>query len=182
MENLDKIKATTIICIKRFNSIAMIADSQVTRGSFIVKNNVNKIKRLKNKEILIGMAGSVTDCLTLIDHLEIKLKDFANLERACYELMKDWRNNKYMRHLEAELIICNKENIFILSGTGLIMEPEKKDIASIGSGSIFAISAAKALYENTEMNALEIAKKSMEIASSLCIYTNNNFTIEELKF
>ncbi len=179
MDEKDKTRATTVLCLKKENSVFMIADSQVSRGSFIVKHNAKKIKRI-NKNILVGIAGSPGDAFTIIDRLEKKLKDFSNLNRACYELMKEWRTDRAIRHLEAELIVADTDSIFVLSGDGVILEPEEQNIASIGSGSLFALSAATALYKNTSLSIEEIGVKSMEIASNLCIYTNNNFTIEKL--
>ena len=179
---MDDIKhrSATILCVKRGNEVVMASDGQVTLGNMVEKNTARKIRTFKKGKIVAGFAGSVADCMTLLDRLEKKIEQYDELLRACYELAKEWRTDKYIRNLEASIIITNGEMILSLSGDGNVLEPENKDIASVGSGSVFALAAARALYDNTTMNAEEIVKKSMEIAGNMCIYTNHNLSMEKL--
>ena len=179
---MDEIKhrSTTILCVRRGNEVVMASDGQVTLGNMVEKNTARKLRTFKKGKIIAGFAGSVADCMTLLDRLEKKIEQYDELLRACYELAKEWRTDKYIRNLEASIIITNGEMILSLSGDGNVLEPENKDIASVGSGSVFALAAARALYDNTKMSAEEIVKKSMEIAGNMCIYTNHNLSIEKL--
>ena len=179
---MDELKhrSTTILCVRRGNEVVMASDGQVTLGNMVEKNTARKIRTFKKGKIIAGFAGSVADCMTLLDRLEKKIEQYDELLRACYELAKEWRTDKYIRNLEASIIITNGEMILSLSGDGNVLEPENKDIASVGSGSVFALASARALYDNTNMSAEEIVKKSMEIAGNMCIYTNHNLSIEKL--
>ena len=179
---MDELKhrSTTILCVRRGNEVVMASDGQVTLGNMVEKNTARKLRTFKKGKIIAGFAGSVADCMTLLDRLEKKIEQYDELLRACYELAKEWRTDKYIRNLEASIIITNGDMILSLSGDGNVLEPENKDIASVGSGSVFALASARALYDNTNMSAEEIVKKSMEIAGNMCIYTNHNLSIEKL--
>lgn len=171
---------TTVLCVKRNNSVVIASDGQVTFGNTVLKHNAKKIRRLYNGKVLSGFAGSTADAFTLFERFEGKLETYkGNLLRAAVELAKDWRTDKILRRLEALLIVADKEHLLILSGNGDVIEPEDQ-IAAIGSGGPFAYSAAKALYDNTQLSAKEIATKAMEISSKICIYTNNMIVMEEL--
>lgn len=171
---------TTVLCVKRNNSVIMASDGQVTMGNTVLKHNAKKIRKLYNGQVLTGFAGSTADAFTLFERFEGKLETYkGNLLRAAVELAKDWRTDKILRRLEALLIVADKEHILIISGNGDVIEPEDQ-IAAIGSGGPFAFAAAKALYENTQLTAKEIAIKAMEIAAKICIYTNNIIITEEL--
>lgn len=171
---------TTVLCVKRNNSVIMASDGQVTMGNTVLKHNAKKIRKLYNGQVLTGFAGSTADAFTLFERFEGKLETYkGNLLRAAVELAKDWRTDKILRRLEALLIVADREHILLISGNGDVIEPEDQ-IAAIGSGGPFAFAAAKALYENTQLTAKEIAIKAMEIASKICIYTNNIIVTEEL--
>ncbi|ACI21527.1 MULTISPECIES: ATP-dependent protease subunit HslV [Thermodesulfovibrio] len=171
---------TTVLCVKRNDSVIIASDGQVTMGNTVLKHNAKKIRKLYNGQVLTGFAGSTADAFTLFERFEGKLETYkGNLLRAAVELAKDWRTDKILRRLEALLIVADKEHILIISGNGDVIEPEDQ-VAAIGSGGPFAFAAAKALYDNTELPAKEIAIKAMEIASKICIYTNNIIITEEL--
>jgi ATP-dependent HslUV protease subunit HslV len=171
---------TTILCVRRNGKVAIASDGQVTMGSTVLKHNAKKIRRMYNDKVLAGFAGATADAFTLFERFESKLESFrGNITRSAVELAKDWRTDKILRRLEALLLVADMEHTFILSGTGDVIEPEG-GVAAIGSGGPFAQAAARALYENTELSAIEIVKKAMEIASDICIYTNKNIVIEEL--
>ncbi|MGB9892233.1 ATP-dependent protease subunit HslV [Thermodesulfovibrio yellowstonii] len=171
---------TTVLCVKKNDSVIIASDGQVTMGNTVLKHNAKKIRKLYNGQVLTGFAGSTADAFTLFERFEGKLETYkGNLLRAAVELAKDWRTDKILRRLEALLIVADKEHILIISGNGDVIEPEDQ-IAAIGSGGPFAFAAAKALYDNTELPAKEIAIKAMEIASKICIYTNNIIITEEL--
>ena len=170
---------TTIIAVKKDNQVAIGGDGQVTLGSTIFKAKSQKIRTLYNGEILAGFAGATADAFTLFEKFEIKLKEFkGNLKRAAVELAKDWRSDKYLRRLEAMIIAVDKENMYILSGTGDVIEPDD-NIAVIGSGGTYALSAARALVKFSTLNAKQIVEESLSITADICIYTNHNFTILE---
>jgi ATP-dependent HslUV protease subunit HslV len=159
----------------------MAADGQVTLGSSVIKHGAKKIRRLYQDKVLAGFAGSTADAFSLFGRFETKLEQFAgNLGRSAVELAKDWRTDKMLRQLEALLIVADVNQTFLLSGTGDVIDPDE-GIATIGSGGPYALAAARALMENTELTAREIAEKSMRIAGQICIYTNDTVTIEELK-
>ncbi len=174
------IHSTTILCIRRNGKVAIACDGQVTMGNTVLKQNARKIRKMYNDKILAGFAGATADAFTLFERFESKLEAYkGNIKRAAVELAKDWRTDKILRRLEALLIVADNDNIFILSGNGDIIEPEG-GIAAIGSGGPYAQAAAQALYENTDLSAVEITAKSMEIAGDICVYTNKNIIIEEL--
>lgn len=172
---------TTVIGLKKNNRVAMGADGQVTLGDTIIKANAKKIRLLYNNSVIAGFAGAVADAMTLFERFEEKLEEVkGNLYRAAINLAKDWRTDKYLRNLEAMLAVYDKNTGLLISGTGDIIEPDD-GIVSIGSGGNFAMAAAKALIQNTDLNAREIVTKSLEIASDICVYTNRNLYIKELE-
>lgn len=174
------IRSTTVLCVRRDNKVVMAGDGQVTLGDSVIKHGAKKIRRLYQDKILAGFAGSTADAFTLFSRFEGKLEQFhGNLGRAAVELAKDWRTDKFLRHLEALLIVSDKEATFLLSGQGDVIEPDT-GIAAIGSGGPFAQAAAQALADHTQLSPREIAEESMKIAGRMCIYTNDRITIEEL--
>lgn len=176
-----RVRSTTVLCVRRGDSVVMAADGQVTLGATVMKHSAKKIRRLYQDKVLAGFAGSTADAFSLFSRFESKLEQFAgNLSRAAVELAKDWRTDKMLRHLEALLIVTDLTGTFVLSGNGDVIEPEEGLIA-IGSGGSYALAAARALMQNTDLSAREIAVKSLEIAGQICIYTNNDLTVEELK-
>ncbi len=176
-----RIRSTTVICVRRGDSVVMAADGQVSMGHTVMKHSAKKIRRLYQDKVLAGFAGSTADAFSLFSRFETKLEQYAgNLGRAAVELAKDWRTDKMLRQLEALLIVADAKSTLMLSGTGDVIEPDE-GICAIGSGGSYALAAGKALMENTELSAREIAEKGMKIAGDICIYTNQNFTIEELK-
>ena len=174
------IKSTTIIGIRKDNLVVIAGDGQASLGNTVMKANVKKIRRLgSDNSVICGFAGSTADALTLFERLEAKLEKHAgNLTRAAVELAKDWRTDKYLRRLEALMAVADKEKSFIISGTGDVLEPED-GIIGIGSGGNYALAAAKVLID-TNMSAEEIAKKSLKVASEICVFTNNNVTMEKV--
>jgi ATP-dependent HslUV protease subunit HslV len=173
-------KGTTILCIRREGKVAIGGDGQVTMGNTVLKHNANKIRRMYSEKVLTGFSGATADALTLFEKFEGKLESYrGNITRAAVELAKDWRTDKVLRRLEALLIVADIEHTFIISGTGDVIEPED-GVAAIGSGGPYAQAAARALFENTGLSATEIVEKAMKIASDICIYTNENITVEEL--
>lgn len=171
---------TTILCVRRSGRVAIASDGQVTMGNTVLKHNAKKIRKMYNDKILAGFAGATADAFTLFEKFESKLESFrGNITRAAVELAKDWRTDKILRRLEALLIVADTEHTLILSGTGDVIEPEG-GVAAIGSGGPYAQAAARALYENTGLQAIDIVKKAMDIAADICIYTNKNFVFEEL--
>lgn len=175
------IHATTVLAVKHNGQITIGADGQATMGDTVAKSNVRKIRKLQEGKILAGFAGSTADAFTLIERFDEKLNSYGgNMRRAAIELAKDWRTDRYLRRLEAMMIVANKEEILILSGTGDVLEPDD-DIASIGSGSNYARSAATALKRHaSSLTAEEMVKESLHIAADICIYTNHNLVIESL--
>lgn len=172
--------ATTIICVRHKGKIAMAGDGQVSMGQTILKKKANKIRTLFKGKVIAGFAGATSDAFALFSRFEVKLEEFrGNLSRAAIELAKDWRMDKALRRLEALLIVADKENSFLISGTGDVVEPDDGIIA-IGSGGSFALAAARALIKYTEMSAKEIVSEAMKISSDIDVYTNKQITIEEL--
>ena len=175
-----RIRSTTVLCVRRGDSVVMAADGQVTLGGTVMKHSAKKIRRLYQDKVLAGFAGSTADAFSLFGRFEAKLEQFAgNLGRAAVELAKDWRTDKMLRHLEALLVVSDLSATFILSGNGDVIEPDE-GIVAIGSGGSYALASARALIENTDLSAREIAVKSLKIAGQICIYTNDQLTIEEL--
>lgn len=172
---------TTVICVVKGKSVAMGSDGQVTLGNTIMKATAKKVRRVYNNEVLVGFAGATADAITLLDKFESYLEKYSgNVKRASVELAKEWRTNKILRNLEAMMIVASKESQFLISGNGDVIEPEKDGVIAIGSGAPYAKSAALALTKHTKMSAKKLVEESLKIAQSICIYTNNNFTIEEL--
>ena len=175
------IHATTVVGIRHNGQIALGADGQATTGNTVAKSNVRKIRRLANGTILAGFAGSTADAFTLIERFEEKLNTYGgNLKRAAIELAKDWRTDRYLRRLEAMMIVASKDDLLVISGTGDVLEPDQ-DVAAIGSGGTFAQSAAVALKKHApHLTAEEMVRESLHIAADLCIYTNHNLMVETL--
>jgi len=177
---MKDLRSTTIVCIRKGEKIAIAGDGQVTLGATALKHTANKLRRLYNDSVVVGFAGSTADAITLFDKFESKLQEFrGNLRRSAVELGKDWRTDRILRRLEALLIVADKQSMFLISGSGDIIEPDD-DIIAIGSGGPFAQAAAKALVRHSELELKEIVKQSLLIASEICIYTNDNIVIEEL--
>ncbi len=171
---------TTIVSVRKDGKVVIAGDGQVTLGSITLKSNAKKVRRLGNGNVIAGFAGATADAFALFERLEGKLEKYpTQLMRACVELAKDWRTDKYLRKLEAMMIVVDKSCSLVLTGTGDVLEPEG-GVIGIGSGGAYALSAAKALYDVNEMGAESIAKKSMQIAADLCVYTNNNVTLESI--
>jgi len=176
----QRIRSTTILCVRRDGKVVMAGDGQVTLGSEVLKATAKKLRRLYGGKIVAGFAGATADAFALFTRFETKLEQFnGNLARSVVELAKDWRTDRMLRHLEALLVVADTTGTFIVSGTGDVIEPDQ-DIAAIGSGGPFAKAAATALMENTKLSAREIVEKSMEIAGKICIYTNDSVVYEEL--
>ena len=176
----DTIKGTTICAVKRNGQIAVAGDGQVTQGqNVIMKGNAVKVRRIYDGKIVTGFAGSVADAFTLSEKFEEMLQKFSgNLLRSAVEVAQLWRRDNVMRKLEAMMIVADKENVFLLSGTGDVIEPDD-GVCAIGSGGNYALAAAKALMRNTDLPAKEIAKRALEIASEICVFTNGHITVEE---
>src|SRR5438034_1979081 len=172
--------ATTILCVRRKGNVAIGSDGQVTLGDTVIKHGAKKVRRLYNEKILAGFAGSSADSFALFSRFEAKLEQYhGNLSRAAVELAKEWRTDRALRHLEAVMIVADDKMTFLISGTGDVIEPDD-GIVGIGSGGAFALAAARALSKYTELSAREIAQEAMQIAAKICIYTNENISIEEL--
>ena len=170
---------TTILAVRRAGAVAMAGDGQVTLGNTVMKGNARKVRRLSDDKVIAGFAGGTADAFTLFERFEGKLEKYGNLTRAAIELAKDWRSDRYLRRLEALLLVADPEKIFVISGNGDVIEPDH-DAAAIGSGGQFALSAALALLDGSTLGAREIAERSLNIAADICIYTNRNLVIETL--
>ncbi len=174
-----ELRGTTILAVRRDNCVALVGDGQVTMGQAVVmKHGARKVRRLYKDRVIAGFAGSTADAFTLFERFEAKLEEHGgNLLRAAVEMAKDWRTDKYLRRLEAMLLVADKTNTLVLSGTGDVIEPDD-GVAAIGSGGSFALSAARALLRHSNLGAEEIARESMKIAAELCVYTNEHLTLE----
>jgi ATP-dependent HslUV protease subunit HslV len=171
---------TTILCVRRDGAVALAGDGQVSLGNTVVKGNARKVRRIGNGSVIAGFAGATADAFTLLERLEAKLERFPNqLERACVELAKDWRMDRYLRRLEAMLIVADKEHGYTLTGNGDVLEPSDGIIA-IGSGGNYALAAARALITVPDLGAEDIARRAMKIAADICVYTNENLVVETL--
>ncbi len=171
---------TTILCVRRDGAVAMAGDGQVTLGQTVVKGNARKVRRIGGGQVLAGFAGATADAFTLLERLEAKLERFpGQLERACVELAKDWRSDRFLRRLEAMMAVADKERSFTLTGQGDVLEPEDGVIA-IGSGGNYALAAARALMSVDGLGAEEIARRAMKIAGEICVYTNHSLVVETL--
>jgi ATP-dependent HslUV protease subunit HslV len=176
----EQMHGTTVLCVRKDNKVVLAADGQVTLGDAVIKHSAKKIRRLYNDKIVAGFAGSTADALSLFSRFENKLQEFhGNLPRAAVELAKEWRTDRSLRHLDALLIVADTKNTFLLSGNGDVIEPDD-GVCAIGSGGNYAVAAARALAKNSKMSAKDIAQESMRIAADICIYTNENFSIEEV--
>ncbi len=174
------VRSTTVLCVRRDGKVVMAADGQVTLGEGVIKHNARKLRRLYQDKVIAGFAGSTADAFSLFSRFEAKLEQYhGNLSRAAVELGKDWRTDKMLRQLEALLLVADKEQTFLISGQGDVIEPDS-GIAAIGSGGSYAMAAATALYEHSTLAAREIAQEAMKIAGNICIYTNDKVTFEEL--
>ncbi len=174
------VRSTTVIAVRHNGKVAMAGDGQVTFGETAMKHKAKKVRRMYNDQIIAGFAGGAADAFSLFERLEAKLKEYhGDLLRSAVELAKDWRTDRILRRLEAMLVVVDEEHSLLISGTGDVIEPDD-DILAIGSGGAYARAAAKALVGHSELNASEIAKEAMQIAASICIYTNDNLVIEEL--
>jgi ATP-dependent HslUV protease, peptidase subunit HslV len=170
---------TTILAVRRNGTVSIGGDGQVTLGNTVMKGNARKVRPLGSGKVLGGFAGGTADAFTLFERFEGKLDKFGNLTRAAIELAKDWRTDRMLRRLEALLIVADRENSLLISGTGDVIEPEH-DLLAIGSGGAYAQAAALALYENSQLDARAIVEKALTIAGKICIYTNTSITVEEL--
>lgn len=181
MSNNQDLHGTTILCLKKGEDVVIAADGQVSHGNTILKATARKLRTLLNKSIVAGFAGSTADAFTLFERLEAKLeKHSGHLQRSAVELAKDWRTDKYLRSLEAMLIVADKDNILIITGNGDVVEPES-GVAAIGSGGLYALSAARAFMSlENELTADEIALKSMHIAADICVFSNHNIILEKV--
>ena len=177
---MGQMHSTTIICVRKDGKVALAGDGQVTLGDTVIKHGAKKIRRLYNNKILSGFAGSSADSFALFSRFESKLEQFhGNLSRAAVELAKDWRTDRSLRHLEAVMVVADDKNSFLIAGNGDLIEPDDGLIA-IGSGGPYALAAARALLKYTTLGAREIAEEAMQIASRICIYTNDSISVEEL--
>jgi ATP-dependent HslUV protease, peptidase subunit HslV len=176
----EQMHGTTVLCVRKDNKVVLTADGQVTLGDGVIKHSAKKTRRLYNDKIIAGFAGSTADALALFTRFEAKLQEFhGNLSRSAVELAKEWRTERSLRHLDALLVVADTKGTFLISGNGDVIEPDD-GICAIGSGGSYALAAARALSKFTKLNAKEVASEAMRIASEICIYTNSNFTVDEL--
>jgi ATP-dependent HslUV protease subunit HslV len=172
--------ATTILAVRKGGHVVVAGDGQVTLDKIVLKASARKVRRLGDGSVIAGFAGATADAFTLFERFEAKLKEHRkNLARACVELAKDWRTDRFLRRLEAMLIVADAENTFLLSGTGDVVEPDE-GVVAVGSGGPYALAAARALVEHTDLPARKIAEEAMKIAADVCIYTNRNIVYEEI--
>ena len=176
---MEQFRGTTIVSVRRNDKVAIAGDGQVSMGNTIMKGNARKVRTLANGRVIAGFAGGTADAFTLFELFETKLERYGNLTRAAIELAKDWRTDRRLRRLEALLCVADAESSFIVSGNGDVIEPEH-DLMAIGSGGPFAQAAALALLRNTELDARAIAEKALAVAAEICVFTNDNVTVEEL--
>jgi len=179
-DNQQRIRSTTVILVKRDGKTAMAADGQVTLGQTVIKGTAKKIRRISSGSILAGFAGSTADAFALLGRFEQKLEQYqGQLERSAFELSKDWRTDKYLRDLEALLIVADQADAFLISGKGDVISSDD-GLLSVGSGSMYAIAAARSMLKHTTLSAPEIAEESLRIAADICIYTNSDIIVEEI--
>lgn len=179
-QNHNSWHGTTILAVRKNGEVVMAGDGQVSLGNTVIKETAAKVRKICSGKIIVGFAGATADAFTLMERLEAKLEKHAqNLTRACVELAKDWRTDKYLRRLEAMMIVADNEKTLVLTGNGDVLEPEY-GVVGIGSGGTYALAAARALVDIESLNAEEIARKAMSIASSICVYTNQNITLEKI--
>jgi ATP-dependent HslUV protease subunit HslV len=178
---MDDWRATTVLLVRRDGKVCLAGDGQVTMNNTVIKAGANKIKRAGKGKVLIGFAGGAADGLALFTRFEAKLEEFSgNLERAVVELARDWRTDRALRQLQAYMIVADKEKSFLVSGNGDLLQPDEEGILAIGSGSNFALAAARALQRHTTLSAAEIAREAMRVAAEICVFTNDRVTVEEL--
>ena len=176
---MEQFRGTTIVSVRRNGKVAIAGDGQVSFGNTVMKGNARKVRPLAGGQVIAGFAGGTADAFTLFELFEAKLEQYGNLTRAAIELAKDWRTDRRLRRLEALLCVADKQNSFIISGNGDVIEPEN-DLMAIGSGGPFAQAAALALLNNTDLEARDIVEKALNLAGDICVYTNHNVIIEEL--
>jgi len=177
---MENFHGTTIVCVKKKNQVAMAGDGQVTLGNTAIKHSARKVRKIYGDKVIVGFAGATADAMTLFDKFEAKLEEYrGNLSRASVELARDWRTDRVLRRLEALLAVADNESMFLISGSGDVLEPDDNIIA-IGSGGSFAQAAAKALTKHSDLSAEDVVKESMHIASEICVYTNDNIKVEVL--
>jgi len=177
---VPRLHSTTILAVRHRDGVALGGDGQVTLGQYVVKSDAHKLRRLHNGRVLTGFAGAAADAFALMERFEAKLKDFqGNVPRAATELAKDWRMDRMLRRLEAMLIAADREHLLVVTGTGDVIQPSD-GVAGVGSGSPYAIAAARALMRHTDLSAVQVVRSALEIAGDLCIYTNRNIDVEEL--
>lgn len=177
---MENFRGTTIIAVKKDKQVAIAGDGQVSLGNTVMKSRAKKVRRMSDDKVIAGFAGSTADAFTLFEKFEAKLKSYSgNLMRAAVELAKDWRTDRVLRRLEALLLVADKDNLFMISGNGDVIEPDD-GICAIGSGGMYALAAARALFPNKDLTAEKIAEQSLMIAADICIYTNGNITVETL--
>lgn len=181
LPKMKKVHSTTVIAVKHNGQLAIGADGQATMNAYVVKRNVKKIRKLLDGKVIAGFAGSTADAFTLLERFEEKLNSYGgNVKRAAIELAKDWRTDRYLRRLESMLVVIAKDELLVISGNGDVLEPDS-DVAAIGSGAMYAQSAALALKKHaSHLSAEDMVRESLQIAADICIYTNHNFTIEKL--
>jgi ATP-dependent HslUV protease subunit HslV len=178
---VSDLKATTVLLVRRAGATCVASDGQVTLGDTVLKATASKVKRAGKGSVLVGFAGGAADGLALFARFEAKLEEFSgNLERAVVELAKDWRTDRVLRQLQAQMIVADAERCFLVSGNGDLLQPDDEGTLAIGSGANFAVAAARALLRHTELSAAEIAREAMRVAAEICIYTNDHITLEEV--
>ena len=171
---------TTVLCVRKDNKVVLVADGQVTMGDHVMKHTARKTRRLYNDKVIVGFAGSTADAISLFERFEGKLQEHSgNLQKSAVELAKEWRKDRALRHLEALLIVADAKGTFLLSGNGDVIEPDD-GLCAVGSGGSYALAAARGLLKHSKLNTKDLALEAMRIASEICIYTNANFTVEEL--
>lgn len=179
-ENIARIRSTTVLLVQRDGNVAMAGDGQVTLGETVIKGGARKVRRLSDGKVIAGFAGSTADAFSLLDRFEKKLAEFqGQLQRAAIELSKDWRTDKYLRNLEALLIVADKRDAYLVSGKGDVIASDD-GLLAVGSGSMYAMAAARAMMKHTGLSAKQIAEESLRIAADICIYTNSDIVVEEL--
>jgi ATP-dependent HslUV protease subunit HslV len=178
---MNETRSTTVLLVRRDGAVCMISDGQVTLNNTVIKSGAAKVRRLSGGRVLVGFAGGAADGLALLARLEAKLEEFSsNLERAVVELAKDWRTDRALRQLQAQLLVADRDKSFFLSGAGDLMQPDDDGVLAIGSGGQFAFAAARALLRHTDLPARRVAEEAMRIAAEICVFTNDRLTIEEL--
>ena len=181
---MERTRSTTVLLVRREGKLCLASDGQVTLGETIIKSTARKVQRLRSGKVLVGFAGGAADGLALVGRFEGKLDEYqGNLERAVVELAKDWRTDRALRQLQAQMIVADREHAFLVSGAGDLMQPDEEEGAlalAVGSGSSYALAAARALLRHTALSAVEVAREALAIAAAICIYTNDQMVLEEL--